>query len=298
MTQDIIESILINTEKKVEGIKLYNYVEKSASSDFYYNQFLENGIPTSNESPDFSKVPTEMNEAMDFFKKRLSKDSIVVELGGSRYQHRSGYPHHFFDNYIPLDISYTSINAYVKKYDRFGIVADASVLPFKDNSIDAILTHTFLEHPLKPELVLSEINRVLKPGGYIIHSDAWNCRWWQRFGVVGVKKFNEMLLKEKLIYIAAKLTELKIFRIPKLIIKRALVILFTDLSKPIHLKYRKLKPNYTLNLFKDEDAASSIDPVNVILFYESIKYTCYPKLGFINKLFFNKLNIYLQKSNY
>ena len=299
MKQEFIEELLINPSAKVEGLKIYNYVQKSPSSDFYANQFYKNdSLPVKNDQPDFTNVPKEMAEVMAFFKDRLQKDAIIIELGGSRYQNRSGYPNYIFENYIPLDISFTSIKGYVDTYDRFGVVADACILPFKDKSVDAVFTHTFLEHPLRPEDVLKEIDRILKPGGYIVHSDAWNCRWWQSYGIVGVKKLKELNLKEKTIYLAAKITEFKLFRQSIIVLKRISNLCFHVKKNNIELKYKKLTPNYNLHLYIDEDAASSIDPLNVMAFYESKNYKSIPKYTFLKKIFFRGLNIYFQKTEY
>jgi ubiquinone/menaquinone biosynthesis C-methylase UbiE len=297
MEKHFIENILIDPTSLDPNLKLYNYSEISDSANFYQNQFSTGAGKPKEEKPDFSKVPKEMNELMLFLKNRVDENAIVLELGGSRYQHRSGYPNYIFKNYIPLDISYSSIKGYVETYDKYGIAADACKLPFKNNSIDVVFTHTFLEHPLKPEDVLSEINRVLKPGGYVIHSDAWNCRWWQHYGVVGIKKFNELTIKEKFIYLAAKFTELKVLRFSAIVLKRFFRLLFQSKKSNIELKYGKLTPNYNLYLYCDEDAASSIDPVDVMLFYGSRNYKIIPEPNLMDKLFFRNLNIYFQKSD-
>jgi SAM-dependent methyltransferase len=42
-------------------------------------------------------------------------------------------------------------------------------LPFADNSFDTIWSHTVYEHLRYPELTVSEVYRVLKKGGIIIH---------------------------------------------------------------------------------------------------------------------------------
>ncbi len=292
-----LKDILKDNSVPESNSKLFNFTEESKSANFYKKQFSSSGNEMKEENPDFSKVPQEMNELISFLKTNVSDDSLIIELGGSRYQHRSGYPNFYFKNYIPLDISYTSIKAYVDMYNKYGIVADACKLPFKNNSIDVIFTHTFLEHPLKPENVLKEIDRVLKPGGYVIHSDAWNCRWWQCYGIVGIKKNRPLTIKEATIIILAKITEFKLIRLPFIVLKRLYRLTFFSYKKHINLKYKKLNPNYDLHLYSDEDAASSIDPVNVMLFYESRNYKNIPQLTFIQKLFFKHPTLFFQKSN-
>jgi len=51
------------------------------------------------------------------------------------------------------------------EYAGVDIVADASVLPFKDGSVDGLVNIAVLEHVKNPETMVSEFHRVLKPGG-------------------------------------------------------------------------------------------------------------------------------------
>jgi len=59
------------------------------------------------------------------------------------------------------------INLDIVKHDSTDIVADAHRLPFKSGSFDCIFSNAVLEHVKLPWEVAWEINRVLKPGGYI-----------------------------------------------------------------------------------------------------------------------------------
>jgi len=45
------------------------------------------------------------------------------------------------------------------------VVADAMKLPFRDGSVDVVITQETLEHVRCPDAALAEIYRVLKPGG-------------------------------------------------------------------------------------------------------------------------------------
>jgi len=218
-------------------------------------------------------------------------------LGGGFFQGRSGWAYKRLHNYYPLDISASSIERYSDHFQMPGIVADATKLPFKDNSVDFIFTHTFLEHPLNPDAVLKEIARVLKPGGYVLHLDAWFCRWWHRYGIVNLIPKNENLIpknemtfQQKLIDLGSKLTEIKIVRLPPIIIGRFFREVFISKRKPMDLRFKKLNPNYDLHLGCDEDAASNIDPLDVIRFYESRGFKLAQPLSFKQRLFYpNKL---------
>ena len=59
------------------------------------------------------------------------------------------------------------VNLDMMDYENVDIVCDIHNLPFKDNSIDAVMSLAVLEHVREPALVLKEVHRVLKPGGLI-----------------------------------------------------------------------------------------------------------------------------------
>ena len=280
--------------------KVYDYSEKTENFVFYNNQFNNNlkiKIGEEIKNVDFSKSPSEMIEINNFLLKNISSESVFIELGGSKYQRRSGFPYFFFKNYFPLDISQQSMIGYSELYDRFSISCNAENLPFKNTTIDVIMTHTFLEHTINPNKVLNEIDRVIKKGGYVIHSDAWHCRWWQRFGFYGVKSFNDISFKYKLLYILISFYEIKLFRYFNIVLKRLFKEILITTKNPNKFIFKRLKPNYELNLFCDEDAASSIDPVDLIRFYKSRGYMLVPHLTFFELLFFNNKTIYLKKND-
>ena len=299
---------ILNTVLKEVKISTYNslvfdYLESSASADFYKGLFdAKNEVKKpelyeelKKKAPEIQGSRTITETIISTLEKRLDKGAVIIEIGGGVYQSRSADAYKRFSNYFPLDISVTSIERYAANYNRPGIVADATKLPFKDNSIDCIFTQTFLEHPLDPEKVLVEICRVLKKGGIVIHNDAWFCRWWQCYGIVNLKRFKSMTSKEKLIFLAAKFTEIPFFRIPPIIIKRLRHEFFESKKQPIKLIYKKLKPNYSLFLGCDEDAASAIDPLSVIRFYESRGFKLSTELTPKQRLFHPNKWIMLEK---
>lgn len=69
--------------------------------------------------------------------------------------------------YLALDYPATGSDLYDSRPDVF---ADAACLPFADNSIDTVLFFEVLEHVANPQRTLSEITRVLKPGGMLVMS--------------------------------------------------------------------------------------------------------------------------------
>lgn len=300
-----VSTILNRVPKEIENNRVYNFLEESASGKFYNELFSEKSDTAAKpelfeqlkeQSREKHSVYAVMEEVVSLMEKILPENAIVLEIGGGIYQQRSANAVHRFNNYFPLDISYSSIKRYTEKYNKIGFVSDAEKLPFDNNSIDCIFTHTFLEHPLEPENVLEEIGRVLKPGGIIIHNDAWFCRWWQRYGIVGLTKYDNLTFKEKLIYLAAELTELKFIRVPPIILRRLIKLFFRRSKTSEKLAYKKLQPNYKLHLGCDEDAASSIDPLDVIHFYESRNFKLLEPLSFKARLLHPNKYIALKKS--
>jgi ubiquinone/menaquinone biosynthesis C-methylase UbiE len=59
---------------------------------------------------------------------------------------------------------------------------DIQTLPFEDNSLDFIVSTLSLHHWSEPKRVLSEISRILKPGGqfliFDLRRDSWRLVYW------------------------------------------------------------------------------------------------------------------------
>jgi SAM-dependent methyltransferase len=73
------------------------------------------------------------------------------------------------------DIDAGQIDANLKLKDNISNltfkVADAVSLPFKNQSFDVIISFGVLHHIDGWQKALAEINRVLKPGGYLVYAD-------------------------------------------------------------------------------------------------------------------------------
>lgn len=286
-----------------QGGRVLDYLNESASSIFYDNLFAKQRAFSKPELYDVVKKPQgdaeyvepQWRQIVSKLKAMLAPDAFVVELGGGVHQRRSGFLYRYFPHYVPLDISLSSIEQYAQTYQRTGVVCDATTLPFRDASVDCVVTRTFLEHPLQPEKVLEEIARVLKPGGLVLHDDAWFCRWWSRFGVVGLKRFSNMTFKEKCIDLAAKVTEFPAIRIPPVVLSRLVKEVLIKPRSTSRLPYKKLRPNYDLLLGCDEDAASSIDPLDVIRFYEGRGFRSVESFSLLKRLTLRNRYVLMEK---
>ena len=83
-------------------------------------------------------------------KKYLSPDQYIVDIGSG-----------------PERLGKEFINVDVFPFPEVDIVADASVLPFADGSIPAMVSESMLEHVAEAGSVAKEMVRSLKSGGYL-----------------------------------------------------------------------------------------------------------------------------------
>jgi SAM-dependent methyltransferase len=79
-----------------------------------------------------------------------NKNVIALNLGSGNRK--------LSDNLINIDIF---------PYENVHLICDIKNIPFADNSVDIIMNIVVLEHVADPEKVVSEIHRVLKPGGLV-----------------------------------------------------------------------------------------------------------------------------------
>ena len=82
--------------------------------------------------------------------RELGADKVIINLG-------SGV------NVVRED----AVNIDFYPFENVDIVADATRLPLAQNSVDGIVCESLLEHVKDPAGVVSEIKRVLKPGGLV-----------------------------------------------------------------------------------------------------------------------------------
>lgn len=79
-------------------------------------------------------------------------DGIILDCGAGRRPE-------YFENVVNFEIA---------NYDTTDVRGVGEVLPFIDNSFDAVISIAVLEHVKDPFLCASEIARVLKPGGKLL----------------------------------------------------------------------------------------------------------------------------------
>jgi SAM-dependent methyltransferase len=111
----------------------------------------------------------------------LPKDAVVLDVGGRIQPYRALLPG---VRYLAIDLNLTPL---------VDVVANAERIPFRSQEFDLVLCTQMLEYAPDPGLVISEINRVLKPGGRLLLSvptvfprDAAEDRW--RFLPAGIRQ--------------------------------------------------------------------------------------------------------------
>ena len=114
------------------------------------------------------------------FLKKYSTSAVTLDIGASGNDHQD-----YFPNRTTLDIDAS------KNPD---VIGDAHKLPFKDGTFEVVVCSEMLEHAENPQKVVSEIERVLNPGGCVVLTtrfafpvhDAPNDYW--RFTPYGLRK--------------------------------------------------------------------------------------------------------------
>ncbi len=84
----------------------------------------------------------------------LAAGAKALDLGCGPRDQAPVFGHLGFD-YVGLDYNHPAAD----------ILADAHAIPFRSETFDAILSYAVLQHMYNPFLAISEIKRVLKPGG-------------------------------------------------------------------------------------------------------------------------------------
>jgi len=106
------------------------------------------------------------------------------------------------DEYIGLDMEQTGHDHQNSKVDVF---YDGKHIPLPDNSFDAAFCSEVLEHVFEPDVVLKEINRVLKPGATVLltvpfcwneHEVPYDYARYSSFGIVHLLEKNGFRILE------------------------------------------------------------------------------------------------------
>ncbi len=96
------------------------------------------------------------------FSASLPAGSRVLDAGAGEGRYRDAFLH---CRYLGVDLG---IGDAQWNYAGLDVLADLSRLPFRDAAFDATVNIVVLEHTRRPEAVLQELGRTLRPGGRLL----------------------------------------------------------------------------------------------------------------------------------
>ena len=187
-------------------------------------------------------------------------DGSWLEVGCGR-----GLLQNVVEDYTGVDISKTVSEFMEKPF----YCAPAEKLPFENNQFDGVWSYAVLEHVDNPEKALQEIRRVLKPGGILFLSPAWQCRSWAGKEYAW-KPYAELSASDRIWKAMIPIRNSILVRACSVFPRRLMHLGMYGLKKsPVKLWCRALVPNYTEYRVPDSDACWHMDPFDAILWFRS-----------------------------
>jgi len=234
--------------------------QTTTAASFYNREYVgENyaGATRAEDHPFFSTLKS----FVESFSLR-KKNCLEIGCGRGAFQD-------MVKNYTGTDLA-ESVAPFIRKpFFR----ASATSLPFPSNTFDAAWSYAVLEHISAPETALCEMRRVLKPGGLLLLSPAWQCRPWNAKGYP-VRPYGDFNWKGKLIKASIPIRDSVLFR-SFFVFPRRLTRLAAFLrSRPTQFLFKPLEPNYDHYWMSDSDAVCSMDPYEAILWFTSRNDSC------------------------
>jgi SAM-dependent methyltransferase len=113
----------------------------------------------------------EIQALMEFAAQRLGPGDRVLDAGAGEGRFKSYFAH---TRYMPVDLA---IGDQTWDYGNLDAIVDLENLAFVDGVYDAVICTQVLEHVKNPLQVITELARVLKPGGQLFLSAPQS--WYQ-----------------------------------------------------------------------------------------------------------------------
>jgi SAM-dependent methyltransferase len=173
-------------------------------------------------------------------------------------------------NFLGLEYSMESL--FATGFESFNrMCADARVIPLIDSCVECIYSFNTLEHVPNVDMAFSEMDRVLKPGGFLVLKPAWHCTAYNT-ELIPILPYKDLNLRQAMTKLILPLLTSKVFkfltRVPWRIFRRIVS------SKNNSLSWTPLIPYHGPLWISDSDAVASIDSHEAILFYTSRGYEC------------------------
>ncbi|HEX7709161.1 MAG TPA: class I SAM-dependent methyltransferase [Thermoanaerobaculia bacterium] len=206
-----------------------------------------------------SEMPEQHTVTQDWIE-RTRATGPSLELGCGRGALAGAAP-----RYAALDLSFHALATAHPGTPR--IAASMEELPIRSGSIGLVFSWAAIEHVPNPDVVLVEIERVLRPGGVAILAPAWHCRPWAADGLE-FRRYSELSGPQKarkaLIPLRNALWWRALFEIPRRLLRE-----LEMLMGPTRFRFTRLKPNLDEYVGTDCDAFTSMDPHAMIVYFAS-----------------------------
>lgn len=111
----------------------------------------------------------EIEALMMYAGSRLDPGARVLDAGAGEGRFKAYFAH---TRYTAVDLA---VGDAAWDYGQINVLADLEKLPFADGGYDAVVCTQVLEHVKRPQIVLQELARVLRPGGelYLTAPQSW-----------------------------------------------------------------------------------------------------------------------------
>jgi len=199
------------------------------------------------------------DELEDFIRTFDLADKKLLEIGSG-----TGTLQDIVEDYVGVDVGESLKKFYHKP---FFVIADEKY-PFPGSTFDAIITRAVFEHIPDINKALHEMLRILKPGGVVLFSPAWQVRPWASSGYA-IRPYKDLHWRGKLVKFSIPLRDNILSRLLFIIPQRfwrTLRFVFHP-GAFCYLHYKKLVPNYEIMWDADADACNHIDPHAAILYF-------------------------------
>jgi SAM-dependent methyltransferase len=223
-------------------------------------------------------MPDTMVHDVEAFASDAAHDAVVLEIGSGGGAFDSLHP-----GYVASDLSLYAL----KRFSTgVRVQADARALPFRDGSVDRVISVATLEHIPDPAAALAEIDRCLSPHGRAFLFPAWYVRPWASKGL-HVRPFSDLGRLDRIRKATLPVRDSRGFWFAKVFPHRLYREVALALAgRKLEFSYRSLDPNLSEFLASDSDAFSSMDPQAVAAYFLSRAYRDLRRSSAIRRLFY------------
>ncbi len=178
-----------------------------------------------------------------------------------------------------------------ESFSRF--CGDARLIPLADASAECIFSFNTLEHVPDVDLAFSEIDRVLKPGGFLVLKPAWHCTRYNT-ELIPVLPYQQLNFRQKLTKALLPILTSKPYKLLTKLPYRFWRRITSRKNNP--LSWGRLTPYHGDLWIADADATAILDSHEAILYYQSRGYQCLSHLGVFKQLLAGHDIVILRKS--